>query len=52
MSDARNRAELCRDLVEECRHVAADLLSIEMRNHHLRMEEHYSTLARPGSWLL
>ena len=46
MSDAWNRAERCRDLAEECRHVAATCSSSEMRKHHLRMEEHYSTLAR------
>jgi hypothetical protein len=46
MSDALNRAERCRDLAEECRHAAAICSSTEMRIHHLRMEEHYSTLAQ------
>jgi hypothetical protein len=46
MSDAWNRAERCRDLAQECRHVAAICSPTEMRDHHLQMEEHYTTLAR------
>jgi hypothetical protein len=46
MSDAWNRAGRCYDLAEERRHLAATCSSIEMRNRHLRMEAHYSTLAR------
>jgi hypothetical protein len=46
MSDALNRAERCRDLAEKCRREAAICTSTEMRNHHLRMEEHYSILAQ------
>lgn len=46
MSDAWNRAQRCRDLADECRHVAEICSSTEMRDHHLQMEEHYTTLAR------
>ena len=46
MSDAGNRAERCRDLAQECRHVAGLCFSTQMRNHHLQMEEHYNTLAQ------
>jgi hypothetical protein len=52
MSDARNRAERCRDLAEECCHVAATCSSTEMRNHSLCIEEHYSAPARAEEWLL
>jgi hypothetical protein len=51
MSNAMYRAERCRDLSEEYRRVAALCASIEIRNHYLRMVDHYRTLAlRPSSW--
>jgi hypothetical protein len=45
MSDALNRAERLRDMAEECRKAAALSSSAQMRNHYLRLEEHYDVLA-------
>lgn len=45
MSDASNRAERCRDLAEQCRHLAAISSSTDIRDRYLQMAEHYSTIA-------
>jgi hypothetical protein len=45
MLDALNRAERYREMAEGCRRLATIGLSIETRNHYLRMAEHYSLLA-------
>jgi hypothetical protein len=45
MLNVLSRAERCRDLAEECRHVAAMYPSTEIANHYRRMAEHYSSLA-------
>ena len=45
MWDALNRAERYRDLAEECRRLAAESLSPQMRSRFSRMAEYYSTLA-------
>jgi hypothetical protein len=46
MSDPSYRAEHCRDLAEECRHLAATTLSSQMRIRYLVMADNYSTLAK------
>jgi hypothetical protein len=43
--DTCNRAERCRELAEECRRRATLCISIENRNHYLRIAEHLSALA-------
>lgn len=45
MTDALNQARHYRDLADECRRLAANGCSTEMRNRYLRMVEHYTTLA-------
>jgi hypothetical protein len=45
MLNILSRVERCRDLAEECHHVAAMYPSTEMANHYRRMAEHYSSLA-------
>jgi len=45
MWDALNRAESYRDLAEECRRLAENSLSPQMRNRFSLMAEDYSTLA-------
>jgi hypothetical protein len=45
MSDALNRAERLRDRADECHQIAAHCSSTPMRNHYLRLEEHYNVLA-------
>ena len=45
MWDALNRAESYRDLAEECRRLAANSLSSQMRNRFSKMADDYSTLA-------
>jgi hypothetical protein len=45
MLEARNRAERCRDLAEECRRLAAITSSTEIQDRYLQMAEHYSALA-------
>src|SRR6266699_5033795 len=45
MWDALNRAESYRDLAEECRRLAANSLSPQMRNRFSLMADDYSTLA-------
>jgi len=45
MWDALNRAESYRDLAEECRRLAANSLSAQMRNRFSKMADDYSTLA-------
>ena len=45
MFDALNRAERYRDLAKECRQLAANSLSSQMRNRYWRMADHYRRLA-------
>ena len=45
MWDALNRGESYRDLAEECRRLAANSLSPQMRNRFSLMADDYSTLA-------
>jgi hypothetical protein len=45
MLEAVNRAERYRELAEECRHLAANSLSAQMRARYSRMAEDYSKLA-------
>jgi hypothetical protein len=45
MSDASTRAQRCRDLTKECRHLAAISSLTDIRDRYLRMAEHYSTMA-------
>jgi hypothetical protein len=45
MLDALNRAERYRELAEECRRLAANSLSAQMRTRYSRMAEDYSKLA-------
>ena len=45
MSDALYRAERCRDLAEEFRHLSQMCTSTEMRDHYSQMAQHYSSLA-------
>jgi hypothetical protein len=45
MLDTLNRVERHRDLAEECRRLATIGSSTEIRNHYLRMADHYSALA-------
>jgi len=44
MLDALNRAERYRELAEECRRLAANILSTQMRARYSRMAEDYSKL--------
>jgi hypothetical protein len=46
MSNPSYRAEHCRDLAEECRRLAANTLSSQMRNRYSLMAESYNTLAK------
>jgi hypothetical protein len=45
MSNALNRAGRYRDLIEECRCLAATTFSTQMRNRYSRMAEIYTKLA-------
>jgi len=45
MLDALNRAERYRELAEECRRLAANSLSAQMRARYSRMAEDYSNRA-------
>ena len=47
MSGALYRAERCRDLVEEFRHLSEMCTSLEMRINYSQMAEHYCSLAEP-----
>jgi hypothetical protein len=52
MLDALNRAERYRELAEECRRLAANSLSAQMRTRYSRMAEDYSKLAEGPTPLL
>jgi hypothetical protein len=52
MLDALNRAERYRELAEECRRLAANSLSAQMRTRYSRMAEDYSKLAEGRTGLL
>ena len=44
MSDPLHRAERCRDLAQECRRLAENALSAQMRNRYSLMADHYSAV--------
>jgi hypothetical protein len=52
MLDALNRAELYRDLAEECRRLATTTISKQMRNRYLLMANDYSLLAIANDYSL